>query len=148
MEEDYSKYTDENLLELIDFSYDLDESIFFILTELGDRKNPKTKDFCLRILKENLKFDEFFVNSALTTFYYYDENSAIQYMINNLTDFHIYNIGGILSLLWPDSNIVYENNEKVELVKLIKEYLKSLSKKEIADIQNDYDEFINAYNLI
>lgn len=38
--EDYNKYTDDVLLKMMEKSFDLDESVFFILTELGNRKHP------------------------------------------------------------------------------------------------------------
>lgn len=147
MEQDYSKYSDEMLIKEWVEGYDLDESVFFVLGELEQRKHPKTKEFCLEVLNRDLGFDEYFVSSAINSLYSYDEESAILYAKEHYKDFHIHSLGSLLSLLWVDSEQKKSQNKK-ELIKLIKEHLKSLKKQEISEIQKDYDEFMKAYKDI
>ena len=146
--ENYSKYTDEMLLKMMEKSFDLDESVFFVLTELGNRKHPKTKELCLEVLNRDLGFDEYFVSSALETLYSYDEDSAITYAKEHYKEFHIQSLGSLVSLLWVDSEIFKKNPKKVILVKLIKDYLQTLSNEQIAEIQSDYDSFMKAYKNV
>lgn len=40
MEQDFSKYTDEMLVKMWEFPYDLDENIFFVLGELEIENTP------------------------------------------------------------------------------------------------------------
>jgi len=147
MEQDYSKYSDEMLIKEWEEGYDLDESVFFVLGELERRKHPKTKAFSLEVLNRDLGFDEYFVSSAMNSLYSYDEEYAILYAKEHYKDFHIHSLGSLLSLLWVDSEQKKSQNKR-ELIKLIKEYLKSLKKQEISDIQKDYDEFMKAYKDI
>ena len=49
---------------------------------------------------------------------------------------------------WSYSKIYKENPKKVELVKLLKQYLVTLPKEQIIGIQDDYSEFMNAYKNI
>jgi hypothetical protein len=99
MEEDYSKYSDDMLLKMYEESYDLDEAMFFILTELSNRKHPRIKELCLIALKRDLGFDEYFVASTFSTLYSYDEDAALDYALENFKKFHFYSLGRLISLL-------------------------------------------------
>ena len=147
MGQDYSRYTDEMLIKEWKEGLDLDEEVFFVLSELGRRKHPRTKEFCLEALNRDLGFDEYFVSSALSTLYNIDEEVAIEYAKQHYKEFHIYSLGDLASLLWVDSE--QENSaKKKELIKLIKEHLKTLKKEEISEIQDDYNEFMKAYKNV
>lgn len=147
MEQNYSKYTDEMLVNMMENGLDLDEEVFFVLSELGSRKHPRTKEFCLDALNRDLGFDEYFVSSALGTLYSFDEEAAIDYAKQHYKEFHIYSLGELVSLFWVDSE--QENSDKKkELIKLIKDHLKTFKKEEIAEIKNDYDEFMKAYKNV
>lgn len=146
--ENYSEYTDEMLLKMMEDSYDLDESVFSVLTELGNRKHPKTKGLCIEILNRDLGFDEYYVSSALQTLYSFDEESAITYAKDHYQEFHIYSLGSLLSLLWVDSEIYKENPKKELLIKLIKNHLLTLNNEQIKKIQLDYDSFMKAYKNV
>lgn len=104
MNEDYSKYSDDMLLKMYKGPYDLDEAMFFILTELSNRKHPRIKELCLIALKRDLGFDEYFVASTFSTLYSYDEDAALDYALEeNFKKFHFYSLGSLISLLWVDS---------------------------------------------
>ncbi|OBS13468.1 hypothetical protein ATE49_12455 [Elizabethkingia miricola] len=148
MENKYSKYTDDILIQMMENGLDLDENMFEVLTELGIRKHPKTKDYCIRSLYRDLGYDEYFVSSAFSTLYSIDENEAILFAKNNYEKFHGNALKTLLSELWIDSKIYKENPKKVELVKLLKQYLVTLPKEQIIGIQDDYSEFMNAYKNI
>jgi hypothetical protein len=143
--DDYKKYSDEELIEMMVNSYDLDESMFFVLGELGSRKHPRTEEFCLKAINDHMGYDEHFVGSAIRNLYNINELKAIEVIQNRLKEFHIYVIGKILCLLWVDSSIYTEMPEKVALIEALKVHLKGLSESDIALIQHDYDEFVKAY---
>lgn len=147
MEQDYSKYSNEMLEKMWKTPYDLDENIFFVLGEFGNRKHPKTKQYCLEVLN-NYSKDEYFLSSALDTLYSYDENSAITYAKEHYKEFHIHSLGSLVSLLWVDSEVYKENPKKELLVKLVKNHLLTLSSEQISEIKKDYDKFMKAYKNI
>jgi len=95
MKEDYSNYTDENLIKVINEGLDLDEEVFFVLPELGKRNHPKTKELCLEALNRDLGFDEYFVSSVLSTLYFFDEDVALDFAKQNYTKFQIHSMGRI-----------------------------------------------------
>jgi hypothetical protein len=144
MEQDFSKYSDEMLVKMWEFPYDLDENIFFVLGELENRKHPNTMQYCMEVLN-NYARDEYFVSSAIRSLYIYDEEAAIAYAIQHYKEFHVYSLGSLVSLLWVDSNEENPSQQKTELFKLIKAHLKTLKKEEITIIQDDYDKFMKAY---
>ena len=144
MEQDFSKYTDEMLVKMWEFPYDLDENIFFVLGELENRKHPNTMQYCMEVLN-NYAGNEYFVSSAIDSLYSYDEEAAIAYAIQHYKEFHVYSLGSLVSLLWVDSNEENPSQQKIELIKLIKAHLKTLKKEEITIIQDDYDRFMKAY---
>lgn len=94
--ENYEEYTDEMLIQMMEVSYDLDESMFFVLNELGNRKHPRTEEFCLQAITDHLGYDEYFVSSAIGTLYSINEEKAIEQINLHLDKFHIYTIKGIL----------------------------------------------------
>ncbi|MFY0483073.1 hypothetical protein ACI6PS_10735 [Flavobacterium sp. PLA-1-15] len=147
MKEDYSNYTDENLIKIMNEGLDLDEEMFFVLSELGKRNHPKTKELCLEALNRDLGFDEYFVSSALSTLYFYDEDTALDYAKQNYNKFHIHSLSSMVSLLWMDSGEEIQSIKKREVIKIMKDHLKTLKKKDIEEIF-DYDNFIKVYKNI
>ncbi|MFT5821601.1 MAG: hypothetical protein ACI8ZM_002854 [Crocinitomix sp.] len=143
--EEYEDYSDETLIQMMEDSYDLDESMFFVLGELGSRKHPRVEEFCLKAINDHLGYDEHFVSSAIRNLYRVNEYKAIEQINEHLDSFHIYTIGRILSLLWPDSSIYMEMPEKEGLIDTLKEFLDKKNEADISKIQHDYDEFIKAY---
>ena len=148
MNEDYSKYSDDMLLKMYEESYDLDEAMFFILTELSNRKHPRIKELCLIALKRDLGFDEYFVASTFSTLYSYDEDAALDYALENFKKFHFYSLGRLISLLWVDSGEEEQAEKKKELIKLVKAYLETFNSEEIIELKEvaeDYDKFMDVY---
>lgn len=148
MNEDYSKYSDDMLLKMYKGPYDLDEAMFFILTELSNRKHPRIKELCLKALKRDLGFDEYFVASTFSTLYSYDEDAALDYALENFKKFHFYSLGSLISLLWVDSGEEEQAEKKKELIKLVKAYLETFNSQEIIELKEvaeDYDKFMDVY---
>lgn len=96
MEQDFSKYTDEMLVKMWEFPYDLDENIFFVLGELVYRKHPNTMQYCMEV-QNNYARDEYFVSSDIRSLYIYDEEAAIAYAIQHYKEFHVYSLGSLVS---------------------------------------------------
>ncbi|WP_026703838.1 hypothetical protein [Flavobacterium soli] len=147
MKEDYSNYTDENLIKIMNEGLDLDEEMFFVLLEIGKRNHPKTKELCLEALNRDLGFDEYFVSSALSTLYFYDEDAALDYAKQNYKKFHVHSLGSIVSLLSMDSGEEIQTLKKREFIKIMKDHLKTLKKKDIEEIF-DYDNFMKVYKNV
>lgn len=145
--ENYEEYTDEMLIQMMEVSYDLDESMFYVLSELGLRRHPRTEEFCLQAIVDHLGYQEYYVSSAIETLYSINEEKTIEQINLHLSAFHIRTIQSILALLWVDSSIYTEMPEKVALIDTMKTYLQGLNEEQINVLGNDYDEFVKAYGL-
>lgn len=145
MENEFKKYTDEQLIDT--FLNFLDENdAISALSELRTRKHKRTEEFCKLVFKRN-EFDEFDKGVGISIYYLDNENNAIDFAKSNYKKWHIITLGYLVSELWQDSEQQNSENKK-ELIKLIKEHLKKLKKDEISEIQSDYYEFMKAYKNI
>ena len=122
--------------------------MFFILSELSNRKHPRIKELCFIALKRDLGFDEYFVASTFSKLYSYDEDAALDYALENFKKFHFYSLGRLISLLWVDSGEEEQAEKKKELIKLVKAYLETFNSQEIIELKelaDDYDKFMDVY---
>lgn len=141
------KLTDDQLVKMVTETYD-EEEIPFVLSEIVKRKHPKTAQLCLEkiygyMIWEKSSPSQGRTKSTLWNLYNYDKSQAISFFKEQYKKLPIDAFGGFI--------ISFYNEEKtfdIELVKLIKNHLKTLKKEEIQEIQNDYDEFMKAYKNV
>ena len=145
MENEFKKYTNEELVDTFLNFWDENDAISALL-ELSNRNHPRTEEFCL-VVFERHEFDEYDKGLGFYFYYSFNENNAIDYAKNNYKSWHIITLGKLVSRLWVDS--LQENSpKKKELIKLVKNHLKTFKRDEIAEIQEDYDEFMKAYKNV
>jgi hypothetical protein len=129
-----------------------EEEIPWVLDELCERNHSRAIEICLFTINCSMKFEKekhssYLTKSALGILYDFDKLAAISFFKEHYKELPLDAIGGFIE---EYSFVYYNKGEEIdkELVKLIKDYLKTLKKKEIAEIQNEYDEFMKAYKYM
>lgn len=143
MLEDYSEFTDETLIKMARGydNWDAPNALY----ELLDRGNPLVPQLAQHILSWTLAFDEHSTAQAISYWYWAEEMGAISYIKDHYKQLHIYTLGSILGELWPDSSEENMIEEKKELIRILRDYIVTKPKEDLAEIQHDYNEFMRTY---
>jgi len=125
-----------------------DEEFPFALGELANRKHSKTEEICLILIFRHMK-DEKEIKSlgdtsmAISTLYSINKNKAISFFKENYKSLPI---DAFATFIEDYTGAFYKEEEiDKDLISLIKKHLKKLNKKEINEIQYEYDLFMKTY---
>ncbi|MBI1267349.1 MAG: hypothetical protein GC193_07960 [Cryomorphaceae bacterium] len=143
MTNNYSEYSNETLVAIWEEGLDLDENVYFVLGELLHRKHPNVKMYCYEILNEFAGLPVF-EDIALGTLFEIDNDEAVLFVTENLDHLHANSIGTAALYLWYDTN-EDKSEEKINLIKLIREKLKTLNENEIEEIKDYFNFFMESY---